>query len=570
MQIESLRVHPRLASFTSCREATSRKGKKPPWREKYPENKKVDYHLQCDVYCLHTMAMHTRIPVNHYLWTVLAVAIVTIIGKIPTPFFNLTNIVLLYLLPVLISAVRWGRGPSFFAAFLGVLAFDFLFVPPVFSLTVNDARDIFVLAVYLVVALVTGTMATKLRNELEKTRQREERTRALYVLSQEIAAETDLQQILKTFVKTVSEVINGQVSILVPDPNNDVLREVASHPSQNTSPDDKEQAVARWVLEHGQSAGKGTEILREVSELIFPVKAEDKTLAALAIKLINEEEVIPLEQRQLIEAFTNLAAVAIIRVQLAKEAEQAKWLAESEKLHRALLNSISHDLRTPLASITGAATSLLVEGNVYTREATEILLHTIKEEAQRMNRYVANLLDMVRLESGILKPGTEWCDIQDIVGVVLRETKDILRGHPIRVNIPPDLPLVKADFTLIEQVIINLLENGVKYSPPGSEISISARYHDKMLLVIVADSGLAIPRIERERVFDKFYRLHSTKNISGTGLGLSICKGIVEAHGGSIWVDSSPEYGNRFTFSLPVSEQPLEQQDTKEGAGHVI
>lgn len=526
--------------------------------------------MQCDVYCLYIMFISRRISINHYLWTFLSVIIVTIIGKLLTPFFNLTNIVLLYLLPVLISAVRWGRGPSFFAAFLGVLAFDFLFVPPVFSFTVSEVRDLFIFAVYLVVALVTGTMATKLRNELEKTRQREERTLALYALSQEIAAEADLPQVLETLVKTVSETIHAQVSILVSDPDDDVVRQAASYPPQHSLPDGKEQAVAHWVLEHGLSAGKGTEILREASELIFPVKAEDKTLAVLAIKMNNEEETVSPEQRQLIEAFANLAAVAIIRVQLAEEAEQAKWLAESEKLHRALLNSISHDLRTPLASITGAATSLLAEGNVYTREVREVLLHTIKEEAQRMNRFVANLLDMVRLESGILKPKAEWCDIQDIIGVVLRATKEASQQHILKVHIPPELPLVKADFTLIEQVMINLLENGVKYSPPGSEISISARYHDKMLLVIVADSGSAIPKIEQERVFDKFYRLHSTKNISGTGLGLSICKGIVEAHGGSIWVDSSPEYGNRFTFSLPVSEQPPEQQDTKEGAEHVI
>ena len=510
------------------------------------------------------------LTLRRYLWAVLTVAAVTIIGKILTPFFNLTNLVLLYLLPVLISAVRWGRGPSFFTALLGVLAFDFLFVPPFFSLTVNDTRDFFVFAIYLIVALVTGTMATKLRDELEKTRQREKRTLALYALGQEIAAETNLERILKTFVKTVSEAISGQISILIPRPGDDLLHEVASYPANHISSDDKEQAVVRWVMEHGQSAGKGTEILREASKLIFPVKAEDKTLAALTIEPGEKNRIVTPEQRQLIEAFANLAAVAIIRVQLAEEAEQAKWLAESEKLHRALLNSISHDLRTPLASITGAATSLLAEGNIYTREASEVLLHTIKEEAQRMNRFVANLLDMVRLESGILKPKAEWCDIQDIIGVVLRAAKETSQQHILKVHIPSELPLVKADFTLIEQVIINLLENGVKYSPPGTEISISARYHDKMLLVVVADSGLAIPKIEQERVFDKFYRLHSTKNISGTGLGLSICKGIVEAHGGSIWVDSSPEYGNRFTFSLPVSEQPLEQQDTKEGAGHVI
>jgi two-component system sensor histidine kinase KdpD len=516
------------------------------------------------------MATHTRIVVQHYLWTVLAVAVITVFGKTLTPLLGLTNIVLLYLLPVLISAVRWGRGPSFFAAFLGVLAFDFLFVPPVFSLTVNELRDLFIFAVYLIVAIVTGTMATKLRDELEKTRQREGRTRALYALSQKMAAETNLPQVLETLVKTVSQTIHAQVSIFVADRDSDALRKAASYPPQHTSPDGKEQAVAHWVLEHGLSAGKGTEILREASELIFPVKTENRTLAVLAIKMANGEGAVSSEQRQLMEAFANLAAMAIIRVRLAGEAEQAKWLAESEKLHRALLNSVSHDMRTPLAAITGAVTSLISEKDAYNEASRDILLHTIKEEAHRMNRYVANLLDMVRLESGILKPKAEWCDIQDIIGVVLRAAQETLQQHAVSVHIPRGLPLVKADFILLEQVMVNLLENAVKYSPRDSKISISAHYTDHRVLVTVADFGPPIPLIERDRVFDKFYRLHSPMHIGGTGLGLSICRGIIEAHGGLIWVESSPEYGNRFTFSLPVSEQPISQPERKEGEDNAI
>jgi two-component system, OmpR family, sensor histidine kinase KdpD len=510
----------------------------------------------------------SRIPLKYYVWALLAVSIVTIIGEILVPYFDLINIVLLYLLPVLVSAVRWGRGPSFFASFLGVLSFNFFFIPPVFTFAVSDVRHIFVLVIFLLVALVTGTTATKLRNELEKTTEREKRTLTLYALSREIAAQADPEQVLKTFVEKVAETINGEVIVLIHDPDADVLHEMAATQSYSVVSDDKEHAVAHWVLEHGQPAGKGLEILGGASSLFFPVKAEDRTLAVLAIKPNTDKGTLSPEQQQLIETFANLAAVAIIRLQFAKEAEQAKWLAESEKLHKALLNSISHDLRTPLASITGSVTSLLTEGSVYNEETKDIFLNTIKEEANRMNRFIANLLDMVRLESGILKPNMKWCDIQDIIGVVLKETRDSLQGHPLRINIPPDLPFVMADFILIEHVIMNLLENAVKYSLPGSEIYISAHYHNKMLMVTVADPGPAIPKIEHEHVFDKFYRLHSSKPTSGTGLGLSICKGIIEAHGGSIWVDSSTEYGNRFTFSLPVSEQPSEQSNIKERADH--
>jgi two-component system, OmpR family, sensor histidine kinase KdpD len=214
-------------------------------------------------------------------------------------------------------------------------------------------------------------------------------------------------------------------------------------------------------------------------------------------------------------------------------------------------------------------TSLLAEGSVYTQETKTIFLHTIREEAHRLNRFIENLLDMVRLESGTLKLNMKWCDIQDIIGVVLRETRDTLQGHPLRLDIPPDLPSVTADFILIEQVLINLLENAAKYSLPGSEISISAHCQNRTMLLTVADPGPPIPKTEQEHVFDKFYRLHSSKYASGTGLGLSICKGIIEAHGGNIWVDSSPEYGNRFTFSLPVSEEHSEQTHVKEGTDHV-
>lgn len=512
----------------------------------------------------------TRESFVFYVKAFLTVVLITLIGKTLIPYFDLINIAILYLLPVLISAVRWGRGPSLFAAGLGVLVFDFFFVPPVLSLSVHDIRHVFLFAMFLLVAVVTGTMATKLHNELVKTKEREQRTLALYALSQKIAAESDLQRVLKTFVERIAETTKGEVIMLIHNPDAEALLEVAACPPYNTLVDDKERAVAHWVLEHGQKAGRGTETLSAAQWLFFPVQAKDRTLAVLAIKTGPDGKALTYEQLQLIEAFSNLAAVAIIRVNLAREAEQAKWLAESEKLHTALLNSISHDLRTPLAAITGAVTSLLSKETAYDEETKRVLLDTINEGAQRLNRFVGNLLDMVRLESGVLKLNAQWCDIEDIVGVALREMKDILQPYPLQVKIPPSLPLVRADFGLIEHVVINLLENAVKYSPEGGMISISTRAVNNTVCVVVADSGPTIPRYERERVFDKFYRLHSTKHISGTGLGLSICRGIIEAHGGRIWVDSPHEPGNQFVFSLPVPEQPGPPMDIKEETSHVF
>lgn len=513
----------------------------------------------------------SRLPaVQAYLYPLLSVALVTVVGKIVTPFFDIVNVTLLYVLPVLVAAVRWGLKPSLFASFLGVLAFDFFFVPPVYSFAKADPKDLAVLATFLLVGIVTATMATRLRNEVARTRKEEKRTLALYSLSQRMASKADLDEIAQTFARTAAEAAGGQVSILMPEKGSLVLREVAAHPRRGTRLSEKEQAVVQWVLEHGRPAGRGTETLRKATELVFPAKAGKNTMAALMIDLNEKHEALPSEQAQLVEALANLAAVAITRIRLAQEAERVQWLMESDKLHRALLNSISHDLRTPIASVMGAVTGLLEAESVRNGETTKAFLEMIKEGATRLNRFVANLLDMARLESDTLRLKTEWCDIQDIVGVTLREMHDAVRDRPMRIDIPPDLPLVAADFALIEHVLINLLENGVKYSPPGSEISLTVRTSETALLVTVADHGPLIPEHERDHVFEKFYRLQYSKSTDGTGLGLSICKGIIEAHGGEIWVDPSSGPGNSFTFSLPIREQPSMQAEEEEGERHVV
>ncbi len=495
-----------------------------------------------------------------------AVAAITILGKALQPVFDPVNIALLYLLPVLVSAVRWGRGPSFFASFAGVVAFDFFFVPPVLSFSVDDVRYIFSFAVFLVVALVTGTLATRLRRQARDAEEREKRTAALYGLSRKIAVESDLRQVLQTVVQTMAEVTGGTVVLLMPDAESGLPIERASTAPMNVPLDAKERAVAHWVLENGKEAVKGTGTLDAAEHTFVPITADEKAIAVFALE--EHPEAMRPGRREMIGALANLAAVAITRVELAQKAEEAHLLRESEKLHSALLNSISHDLRTPIASITGAVTSLLSEESAYDQQTQEILLQTIKEEAQRLNRFVANLLDMARLESGVLKLNKEWCDIQDVLGVALREMKDVLQDHPLQVSLPPDLPLVKADFALLEHVLLNLMENAAKYSPPSAPIAVSARYGAAALVVTVADLSPPIPKGEQENVFKKFYRLHYPRDVSGKGLGLTICKGIVEAHGGKIWVEQSEGHGNAFSFSLPVAEQPHERSVSREGEEH--
>lgn len=486
---------------------------------------------------------------------ILMIAAITITAAFLVPFFDLLNIALLYLLPVIISAACWGLGPSLFASFLGILAFDYVIIPPIFSFKPDETKYFFTFAVYLIVAMVIATMAAKLRDELEKTRKSEQISSALYALSRQMVAVSDLQLIWEIFVKMIAEVIDGKIILMLPDKERDNLMEIAASPAGSTLASAKERDIAELVFAKGEHIEGKDGNIGQSATLFLPVKAENRTMAVLAVTPETKDESLSTSQLQMLEAFTNLAAVALLRWELEKEAEKAKLLSESEKLHTALLNSVSHEIRTPLSSITGAVTSLL-EGGVNDQESKDILLSTIKEEAHRMNRFTSNLLDMTRLESGMLKPIMDWCDLQDLIGVAIRDLKEILRNRNLKIDIPTDLPLVKADSALIEHVIINLLENAVKYSPVDEEITIAVHQREKELLFSIINSGPAISAQDRKYVFDKFYRLHESKNREGIGLGLSICKGIIEAHKGKIWLASSENNKNCFIFSLPVLDQP--------------
>jgi two-component system, OmpR family, sensor histidine kinase KdpD len=485
-------------------------------------------------------------------WTVVSIAIITAAGKAFQPGLDLVTIALVYLLPVLVSAVRWGLWPSLAASFLGILAFDFFFVPPVLSITVSDVRYLLSFAIFLVVALVTGTLAAKLRDQARAASHRERRMAALYSLSHRIAAETDLQGVLRTIVETVAQSLKGPVAIFMPVAPDDTL-ELVAHSDEGEFPvSEKERAMITWVFELRRDAQSGSASGSSFDRLFVPVSDGERTVAVLAVPS-TAGRALSREQREDLDALTGLIALAITRMQLSREAEQARWLAESEKLHSALLNAVSHDLRTPLSSITGAVTGLLADEERYDQEAKRNLLLTIKAGALRMNRFITNLLDTARLESGILKPNRAWCDVNDIIGVTLNEIGEWLPEDRVVVSVPDDLPPVLVDLGLVEQVLMNLLENSIKYSPADAAISIRASRVEDFVRVAVEDAGAPIPEADREHVFDKFYRLRSSKHVSGSGLGLSICKGIIEAQGGSIWVEPSESGGNRFVFTLPLA-----------------
>lgn len=498
-----------------------------------------------------------------YALTVIFVVLITFLNKLIG--FDLTNIALLYFLPVLFSGAYWGSGPSIMASLLGVLAFDIFFVPPINSITVSDLRYLVSFVVFLIVAVTTGTMANRLRHQAELARRREARTAALYSLSRKIVAETELDGILKTVVNVVSENINGDVVILIPNDHAKLCIKASNQEVSDDSLEIDEIKVANWVYEHGRIGGSGTENWTGAKGIYFPMKTEEKSLGVLGIRTSDAEFLLSSEHRQLLEAFANLLALSMISLQLSAEAQQARNLAQSEKLRIALFNSISHELRTPLASILGAVTSLLEGGDIYNQTDRQFLLQTVNEGALRMNRLVGNLLDMARLESGMMQLKYDWCDIQEIIGVALRRIQEYIGERIIKVEVMQSLPLVKADFVLIEQVIINLLDNAHKYSTPGTEISIIIRMMEKEIRIEIKNIGEPIVESEKEKIFDKFYRRKATQQISGTGLGLSICKGIIEAHGGKIWVTSTDLGENNFIFTLPLDDILPPQVPAKEG-----
>ena len=497
------------------------------------------------------------LTIRQYAWTVVLIAVITAAGKAFQPGLDLVTIALVYLLPVLVSAVRWGLWPSLAASFLGILSFDFFFIPPVLSITVSDVRYLLSFAIFLVVALVTGTLAARLRDQARAAGQRERRMAALYSLSHRMAAETDLQGVLTTVVETVAQSMKGAVAVFMSVAPDGTL-ELVAHSGETKFPvSEKEKAMITWVFELKREAQSRENGESSPARLFVPVSDAERTVAVLAVPS-TAGRALSREQREDLDALTSLTALAITRMQLVQEAEQARWLAESEKLHSALLNAVSHDLRTPLSSITGAVTGLLADGERYDEQAKRNLLVTIKAGALRMNRFITNLLDTARLESGILKPNREWCDVNDIIGVTLNQIGETLPEDRVVVSVPDDLPPVFVDFGLVEQVLVNLLENSIKYSPTDAVISIRASRVEGFVQVAVEDAGAPIPEADREHVFDKFYRLRSSKHVSGSGLGLSICKGIIEAQGGSIWVEPLESSGNRFVFTLPLASGTAE------------
>ncbi len=494
-----------------------------------------------------------------YGYSLLTVAISTGVAWLLFPRVDLANLIMVYLLGILAFSYRQGLGPSTLASFLSVIAFDFFFVPPRFSFAVSDTQYIFMFLVMLLVGLSISNLTVRIRNQAKLSRLRERRTAALYSLSRELASTRGTEEILEIAVKHISEVFESSVIAFLPDENGRLKVHCGAMNEFNLTA--KEMGVAHWAFDLGQMAGRGTDTLPGTEALYVPLLASGAPVGALGVKPSNPEKLLIPEQLHLLEAFAHQTALAVAGDKLAEKQQQTQMQVETERLRSSLLSSVSHDLRTPLAAITGSASSLLDNGESLPTATRRDLLENIHDEAERLERLVNNLLEMTKLESGAVQLRKELHIPAEIIGSAIARVEGRLGSRSLTTQITPELPLVPMDALLIEQVLVNLLDNALKYTPDGTPIDISAEVKENRLVMEVADRGPGIPEADLPRLFEKFYRGPQKETKSGAGLGLSICKGIIEIHGGTISAENGPGGGSLFRFTLPLKSDLMTNQE---------
>jgi two-component system sensor histidine kinase KdpD len=494
---------------------------------------------------------------KQYALALLVVALVTIFNFIiAVDVIGYQAVGLTELFAVMLIAVYIGRGPALLAAAVGALSWDVLFIPPQWTLIVSRPEDAVLLVLYFVIALFTGNLTARIRSQERLARYHAERTTALYTLAREVARASSIDDVLRTAVKQIGQSFNAEIAIFLRSETGHL--DIDVHPMSTLNIDDKDFSAAVWTFENARPAGRFTDTLPFSSAQFLPLLTSGGVVGVLGLRT-RQEERLTLDQEALLQTFTSQVALVIEREMLDEAEKRAEMLTESERLYTALLNSISHELRTPIATITGAASSLESTSNVTTRQ---VLITDIREAADRLNRLVENLLDMSRLESGRLKLKLDWCDVGDLIGVAASRVEGRMNDRKLTIDIAQDLPLIKLDCSLIEQVFVNLLDNAAAYTPAGTTVQVDAFVENGELYVSILDKGAGIPHDDLERIFEKFYRVPGTAT-GGTGLGLSISKGLIEAHGGRITAENRPSGGARFTIRLPINATPPPAQEAK-------
>ena len=512
------------------------------------------------------------------------ISLMFVAAAIPVAFalhrvLNISNLALVFLTAILFSAVRFGRGPSLFASMAAVLAYNFFFLPPIYTFVIADPENVVALFFFGIVALIASNLAARVRGQAVAARLRAKTTDDLYQFSRKLAVAITLDDLLWATAHQIAMMLKVRVVLLLPDDAHGHERGAAERFSASISVragfppedvlEDADLAAAKWSWQRNHVAGRGSDTLPGARWLFLPMRTGRGPVGVVGVIRDEPGPLLMPDQQRLLDALADQAALAIERVILARDLHAARLEAETDRLRSALLTSISHDLRTPLASILGSATSLTSRGVTLDGPTEQALLATIVEEAYRLNRFIGNLLDMTRLESGALKPRGTLTELSDVFGAALGRAAGILANHEVDLNVAAGLPMLKLDVVLFEQVLFNLLDNAAKYAPTDSRIQIKAYREGERVVLQVIDEGRGISPQDVERIFEKFYRAGGAagggdNQRAGTGLGLAISRGFIEAMDGTIVAaNRTDRSGAIITITLPVPVgAPLPEETT--------
>ncbi|MGK5094534.1 DUF4118 domain-containing protein [Deltaproteobacteria bacterium TL4] len=484
---------------------------------------------------------------KNYGYSLVLVLLVSLLSYPVRPYVEPTNLVMLYLTAVIVAALRYGLKPAILASCLSVLVFNLIFIPPYYTYVVHDAQYLLTFMGLLLVGIIVSTLAAQSRKQTREAEQRALQMESLYHLSRDLVGASELSRVME-IISVHVEKLYGESGVVWLNRDN-MLVSVDDDAEKWLNTD---QQAAKLAFDRDCATGAGTSLYPELPAVYLPLRSAKAPVGVLKIPLstiaINQVQI------QFLESIANQGAQAIERLQLAAKAQEAQLLKETDKFQAALLNSISHDLRTPLVTITGSLSSLMEDETHLDEASRKILINTAWQQADRLNRFVSNLLEMTQLEAGSVKVRYEPCDIQDLIGVVLNHLENQIGNRYIKTSIPLETPLIPMDFMLMMQVLINLIDNALKYSPENTAIEMNVKVQETTIELDVIDEGIGIPPEEIPYIFNKFYRIQRPDNATGTGLGLSICKGLVEAHHGKITVCGRPEGGTIMTIILPIND----------------
>lgn len=503
-----------------------------------------------------TLAQPRRFRVKPYLFSVGYVAVAFAFGTLLSRTLDVRNIALAFLMAVLASAATAGLWPALFASVVGALAFNFFFLDPLYTFTIRDPESVVAFVFFLGAAVITSNLTARVHRQATAARQRARTTEDLYQFSKKLAGAGTLDDVLWASAYQIASMLKVRVVILLPEGGTVAVR--AGYPPDDTLVD-ADIAAAHWAWEHNRPAGRGADTLPGARRLYLPLITGRTPVGVVGLDSDKEGPLLSPEQQRLFDALADQAAIAIERIQLVADVDRAKLAAEADKLRSALLTSISHDLKTPLAAILGAGGTLRDYSNAMSEADRGELLSTIIDESERLNRFIANLLDMTRIETGAMEPNTSLQYLDDIVGSALRRASKIMSRHKTVLDIPANLPMLRLDPVLFEQVLFNLFDNAAKYAPANTAVRVRAWEDGRWVAIQILDEGPGIPPSDLERVFDSFHRVRKEDHVlAGTGLGLSICKGFIEAMGGTITAGNRTDRsGAVFTIRMPIpSETP--------------